>query len=171
MAETKIYIDDHVDKRLREAAMIRFGYGRGSISNAVEEAIVQWLRREAIIKKRLDAIANFAKKDKNTIAVIVFGSYARKERDYVDIDVAVLVEKPQANIHALANYIPLSEDYRDKIFDIVMLNGLPLDVQRKVLNEGEAIYVKDTKKLYDYSIGVINRWSDYSHRFYTMLNK
>jgi hypothetical protein len=51
MAETKIYIDDNVDKKLREEAMARFGYGRGSISSAVEEAIVQWLRRDGIIGK------------------------------------------------------------------------------------------------------------------------
>jgi hypothetical protein len=36
MAETKIYIPDSLDAQRREAAMRKFGYGRGSISRAVE---------------------------------------------------------------------------------------------------------------------------------------
>lgn len=51
MAETKIYIADDIDMKLRELAMERFGYGRGSISSAVEEAIVQWLNKQYAIKK------------------------------------------------------------------------------------------------------------------------
>ena len=39
MAETKAYLPDSLYAQLRGFAMKRFGYGRGSISRAVETAV------------------------------------------------------------------------------------------------------------------------------------
>ncbi len=170
MAETKIYIDDNVDKKLREEAMARFGYGRGSISSAVEEAIVQWLRRDGIIRKRLDAIVDMAKKDNGVIAVLLFGSYARKEHDYVDVDVALLLEKDAASSDERLSYSNAEGGYEDHLVDLSILNKMPLDAQSKILNEAEILYVRDKAKLYDYSIDVIGRWSDFKPRLEATLN-
>ena len=40
----KIYLDDELERRFRKASMETYGYGRGSISKAAEEAIRRWLR-------------------------------------------------------------------------------------------------------------------------------
>ena len=56
MAETKIYIADEVDSQLRENAMKRFGYAKGSISKAVEEAVVQWLMKIDKINGKINTI-------------------------------------------------------------------------------------------------------------------
>ncbi len=45
MAEIKIYLSEPLDKRFRKAAMDVFGYGRGSISKAAEEAFLQWCQK------------------------------------------------------------------------------------------------------------------------------
>lgn len=39
----KIYINDELERRFRKASMETYGYGRGSISKAAEEAIRRWL--------------------------------------------------------------------------------------------------------------------------------
>jgi len=39
----KVYIDEELEQRLRKTAMEVYGYGRGSISRAVEDAIRRWL--------------------------------------------------------------------------------------------------------------------------------
>ena len=36
-------IDARLERRFRELAMRRFGYGRGSLSRAMEEAVVRWI--------------------------------------------------------------------------------------------------------------------------------
>ena len=43
MKGLKIYIDEEVEKRFRKMSMEIYGYGRGSISRAAEEAIRRWL--------------------------------------------------------------------------------------------------------------------------------
>lgn len=36
-------IDDKLERRFRELAMKRFGYGKGALTRAVEEAILRWI--------------------------------------------------------------------------------------------------------------------------------
>jgi|GEM_PF-1258281 predicted nucleotidyltransferase len=162
MAETKIYIADEVDARLRELAMERFGYGRGSISSAVEEAIIQWLNTQLEIKNKIKAITDAAEKDKHVIAILLFGSYARKERNYRDIDIAILIDNETKSFDELNKYSVTGNSIN---FDISILNDLPLNVQRRVLNEAKVIHVKDKSKLYDYSVRIAEKWSDYEYRF------
>ena len=169
MAETKIYIDDAVDRKLREEAMARFGYGRGSISSAAEEAIVQWLRRNGIIKKRLDSIVKKAKGNRSVVAVMLFGSYARREHDYMDVDVAILLEKGTDKRRTLSVGSELADRHEDGLIDVSVLNDMPLDSQSKVLNDAEVLYVSDKAKLYKYSIGVVGRSSDFKARVDAML--
>ncbi|MFQ5951226.1 MAG: hypothetical protein ACE5KH_03980 [Candidatus Geothermarchaeales archaeon] len=43
MGSIRFQISDELESRFRERAMRRFGYGRGSLSRAAEEAILRWL--------------------------------------------------------------------------------------------------------------------------------
>ena|SRR2546425_12312339 len=42
MAELKIYLPDSLNEKFRRIAMSVYGYGRGSLSKAAEEAITRW---------------------------------------------------------------------------------------------------------------------------------
>ena len=42
MGEMKIKIDDILENKFRKLAMRRFGYSKGSISNAAKEAVKNW---------------------------------------------------------------------------------------------------------------------------------
>lgn len=169
MAETKIYISDEIDKRLREHAMKKFGYGRGSISNAAEEAIAQWLLKESAIKNKLNIIKEMAKMDKDVIAVLLFGSYARKEQNYRDVDVALVIKDGKKSEQKLFDYLKAVDSVENKIIDIVIFGSLPLEMRRRVLNEADILYVSDSSKLYDKSIETIKAWGEYSHMFNIML--
>lgn len=39
----KVQIDEKVERKFRELAMRRFGYGKGSLSEAAEEAFLMWI--------------------------------------------------------------------------------------------------------------------------------
>ena len=48
MRELKIYLSDQLNERFRKVAMETFGYGRGSISKAAEEALLQWCDKKSL---------------------------------------------------------------------------------------------------------------------------
>jgi len=52
VAGIKVYVRDEVEEKFRRLAMMVYGYGRGSISKAAEEAFLQWMmQHEAMLKE------------------------------------------------------------------------------------------------------------------------
>ena len=163
MAETKVYISDSLDAQLRERAMKRVGYGRGSISRAGETAVTQWLATEGAVQSALDAITEKAKGDQNVAAVILFGSYARKEPDFRDVDVALVLRTPRkSDLLAFETAVADLGAFQRVRFEILALDALPLDLQSRVLNEGKVLYVKDDEELRAVAAGVAEKWSDFA---------
>lgn len=39
----RVKIDQKIERKFREAAMKKFGYGKGALSKAAEEAILKWI--------------------------------------------------------------------------------------------------------------------------------
>ena len=39
----RVQIDDKLERKFREKAMKKFGYGKGALSKAAEEAILNWV--------------------------------------------------------------------------------------------------------------------------------
>ena len=44
MVELKIYLSNSLNEKFRRAAMNAYGYGRGSLSKAAEEALTEWCK-------------------------------------------------------------------------------------------------------------------------------
>ena len=52
MGELKIYLSEDLKKEFKKRSMETFGYGRGSISKAAEEAIQRWTsERETLMRE------------------------------------------------------------------------------------------------------------------------
>lgn len=43
MAGIRLHVNEELEKKFREVAMRRFGYGKSSLTRAAEEAIQKWL--------------------------------------------------------------------------------------------------------------------------------
>jgi len=54
MAGIKVYVRDEVEEKFRRLAMMVYGYGRGSISKAAEEAFVHWMTQYEAVLKEVD---------------------------------------------------------------------------------------------------------------------
>ncbi|MEM2897290.1 MAG: hypothetical protein QW265_00740 [Candidatus Bathyarchaeia archaeon] len=39
----KVQIDEEIERRFRELAMKKFGFGKGSLSEAAQEALLRWI--------------------------------------------------------------------------------------------------------------------------------
>ena len=159
--ETKIYVSDDVGARWKELAMKRFGYGRGSISRAAEEALALWIGAEERIERILGEFVSAAKNDARVSALLLFGSYARKER-YNDIDVAVVVGDRVGSRERLAVVSEFEKRVPEGVrVDISVFNSLGVDVKSSILSEGIVLYSKDRSVVYDLSSEVIKQNSDF----------
>lgn len=164
--EIKAYIDDNVGKELRMAAMKRFGYFKGSISNAVEEAVIQWLSRNKSIEERLQNILKKAEMDKRVIAILLFGSFAGGKTNYRDIDLAFLLSDKSDELSTLSEYEDFIENPK---FDMSCLNSLAVGVKKEVLASGKILLCKDKSKLYDFMISTLKEWEDFKHVYELMV--
>ncbi|MEM0087024.1 MAG: nucleotidyltransferase domain-containing protein [Candidatus Micrarchaeaceae archaeon] len=155
--DTKIYIDDRVAEKWRELAMKRFGYGRGSISKAAEEAIVMWVENEEKIDAALQKLKEIAEKEKGVAALLLFGSYARKE-PYHDVDIAIVAP-------GIANRIAMLERFERLVpehpkFDFVIFDDMPLNMKSRMLSECKLIYARRGFDIKELAAELLQKWSD-----------
>ena len=156
--EIKAYINDQVGEELRKGAIARFTYFKGSLSNAVEEAVIQWLRRNERIAERLKVLIEKAATDNEVVAIFMFGSYVKKKTDYRDVDFAFLLRDQAREIPVLAKYDDLEGN---PTFDISCLNSLGTMIKQEVLEHGTILLCKDDTALYDFSEHTIREYSDF----------
>jgi predicted nucleotidyltransferase len=134
-----------------------------SIGESLTESINMWTNKNKEILDGLEEIIRVAKNDKEIVAVILFGSYARDESDFRDVDVALLFKNENIDYPKKA-----ADYYSSNIFDISILNRLPLNVASRVLEDGRPIYVSDWSALKEFSIKVIRDWEEFKP-LYNML--
>ncbi|MGC8533810.1 MAG: nucleotidyltransferase domain-containing protein [Candidatus Parvarchaeum sp.] len=161
MKGIKVYIDDDIDKSIRKIAMERFGYGKGSLSKAVEASIAQWIVSINYIDKILKNIKEKAEKDKNIIAVYLFGSYVNGDKYFDDIDIAFLVKdetKFDKSVYRIY----------DKL-DISVMQELPLNIQMRIFENGKLIVVNQNSELLDYYFKCFEKWEDFKDTFYDII--
>ncbi|MEE8167418.1 MAG: nucleotidyltransferase domain-containing protein [Candidatus Hydrothermarchaeales archaeon] len=114
------------------------------------------------IKDQIQKLTKKAKKDKDILAVILFGSYVRDEASR-DIDVCLVVAPSREETVNLAKK---GLEYIGKFdLDIHTYQELPLYIQIRVLKEGKVLLCKDEDALYDISIKTSRYFEDYYPRY------
>ncbi len=127
-----------------------------SMGAALTEAIFAWVNKSSEILNGIDNVVKKARLDSEIIAIILFGSYARQEKDFRDVDIALLLKEPiKAGIKKASEY------WVSDIFDVSILNSLPLNVASRVLEEGKVLYVSDMESLQKFSNKIARDWSDF----------
>lgn len=141
--------------------MKRFGYGRGSISRAAEEALQFWVLREEKIEHMLQDMVSVCEGESRILALMIFGSYARMEL-YRDLDIAVVLQKTEERISNLKLLSIFEKVIPDGLeVDLNIFNDLSIEIRSRILTEGKVVYVRDMNSLYDVSIEVIQEKSDF----------
>ncbi|VVB60155.1 Uncharacterised protein [uncultured archaeon] len=108
--------------------------------------------------KQLAPLLKRAKKDKDIVAVMLFGSAARGEK-YRDIDVALVL---RAGIDS-GSMFDKRLDYLGEFsnLDIQIFNQLPLYIRQRILKEGKILLQNDTDALYDIAFDTIRAYEDF----------
>jgi len=114
-----------------------------------------------------DAIVKKAKKDKDILAVILFGSFARKEPHH-DIDVClVLYPKKHAKLSLSRKKLEYLTDFNKT--DIQVYQQLPIYIRARILKEGKVLFCKNEDTLYDIAFETIKDFNDFEPRYKTYL--
>lgn len=110
--------------------------------------------------KIFDGIIARAKRDGNILAVIVFGSFARKEK-YSDIDVCLVLKQKTEPLKMSKIKLGYLKDFSS--FDIQIFQQLPLYIRIRILKEGKILFCGNVDMLYDMAFTAIKEFGDYKH--------
>ncbi|MBI2673644.1 nucleotidyltransferase domain-containing protein [Candidatus Woesearchaeota archaeon] len=120
--------------------------------------------KEIVGKRFYDSI----KKDKEVIAVFLFGSYARGEK-YRDIDLCIILDKKYNNLRMAKKRLKYSSLVPTNI-DIQVFQQLPVYVRKRVLREGRRLLCKNEDMLYDIAFATIKEFGFYKKIYDAYLN-
>jgi predicted nucleotidyltransferase len=114
------------------------------------------------IKEQIEKVVNYARCNKNIIALYIFGSLGtEKERPTSDIDLAMLFRNNPSLSEELKIESDISQIFGRDDIDIVNLNKAPIDMCHQVLYTGELLYCADEIALADFKERVFNIYGDY----------
>lgn len=117
------------------------------------------------MKPKIKKIVDKIKRNKEVMAIMLFGSYARKRiTPLSDIDLCIMLDKKYKindMVKKRLNYLTYAPDK----FDIQVFQLLPLYVRIKVLKEGKILYSKDTRKIYDFAYQTIKEYERFKPRY------
>ncbi|TRZ54960.1 nucleotidyltransferase domain-containing protein [archaeon] len=116
--------------------------------------------------KIFDDIINKAGKDENILAVIVFGSFARKEK-YSDIDICLVLKRKMEPLKMSKIKLGYMKDFPS--FDIQIFQQLPLYIRIRILKEGKILFCSNMDMLYDMAFSTIKEFGDYKHIYNSYL--
>jgi len=115
-----------------------------------------------VSKNHLNMIVEEVKNDSEMLALILFGSTARKD-NYKQSDVYIcLVLMPRSFTPKELSQKKLAY-LKSFILDIQVFQQLPLYIKRRVLKEGKILHCKDDDALYDLSFTVIREFADFEN--------
>ena len=118
------------------------------------------------IKQKIEELLEKAKKDKEILAVIIFGSFARGEK-FEDIDVCLVMGKNYDLVKAGKMRIELSS-LSDK-FDVHIFQQMPLYVRARIFREGKLIFCRDRGALFDVSFETAREYEDFKPIYYSQI--
>ncbi len=104
------------------------------------------------------------KKDKQIIAVLLFGSYITNRPYARDIDICLVLDKKYSNKEMTEKRIKYYGSLPDK-FDIQIFQQLPLYIRKRILEHGKVIFCNDEDKLYGIAYATIKEYDQFRSKY------
>lgn len=109
--------------------------------------------------KKLREIVKRVERDREALAVILFGSYARGE-GFTDIDVCVALKPMRFDaLHLSKKRLMYLSAFPN--IDIQIFQQLPLAIRVRILREGKVEFCKDQDLLYDLALSTMRDFADF----------
>jgi hypothetical protein len=117
--------------------------------------------------KVLKMIKEKARKDKDVLGIIVFGSYARKEsKHFSDIDVCIVLQPKKFDNLFMTNkkleYLDIAPDK----YDIQIFQQLPIFIKVRIFKDGRLLLNKDYDAMFNVAINTIKEFELFKKHYY-----
>lgn len=115
--------------------------------------------KPTIFMKKLKQLIDKARKDKDVLAVSIFGSFARGEK-HKDIDICIFLKqkKKYDNSKMTDKRLKYLSDFD---FDIHIFQQLPLYIRHRILKEGKILFCENEDNLYDLAYLTAKEYEDF----------
>lgn len=119
------------------------------------------------MRKELSKIVERVMKDRDVLAVMLFGSYARGEK-FSDIDICIVMLPKSFNALFLSKKrLEYLTDFPE--YDVRIFQQLPLYVRMRVLKEGKIIFCRNEDTLYDLAMKTVREFEYFKPVYFTYL--
>jgi len=108
-----------------------------------------------------------AENDGEVVAVLVFGSYARRE-EHRDIDVCLVLDKKYSNLNMSKKKLKYSSILSSKS-DVHVFQQLPIYIRKRILKDNKVVLCKDEDFLYEIALSTIKEFEFYKKIYYNYL--
>ncbi len=115
-----------------------------------------------IIKNRLEQIVENVKRDKDVLAIFLFGSFVN-DKKFRDVDVCLVLAKRPSNIEMSRKRLEYLAKFPE--FDIQIFQQLPIFIRIRILKEGTCLYCKNEDLLYDLAFKTIREFEDFKPHY------
>ncbi|CDF59150.1 type VII toxin-antitoxin system MntA family adenylyltransferase antitoxin [Thermobrachium celere] len=113
------------------------------------------------IESKIQNLIDFFKNRDEIEAVFIIGSYGTEfQMEDSDIDFAILFNREVDILTELEIEANISDILKFDNIDLVNLKKAPITLQKKTINEGREIYVRDFNRFCDYIEYVYKRFRD-----------
>jgi len=117
--------------------------------------------------KELEKIVEKARKDTDVLAVILFGSYSRKElKSLSDVDVCIVLQPRKFDNLFMTNkrleYLDLVPDR----YDIQIFQQLPVFIRVRILKDGKLLLDKDYNLMFKVALNTIKDFDLFRKHYY-----
>lgn len=115
----------------------------------------------------LEKIKDKAAEDEDVLAVMVFGSYARKEcKPSSDVDVCIVLRPRELENLFMSNkkleYLGLVSDR----YDVQIFQQLPVFIRKRILEHGKIVLNKDYDVMFEVALDTIQEFDSFKKHFY-----
>ena len=102
------------------------------------------------------------RQDEDVLAVFLFGSVARKEQTPLsDMDICLVLMPQSTPFEPLALSRKRLDYLKHTLLDIQIFQQLPLYVRRRVLKEGQVLFVRNETLLYELAFRTAQAFEDF----------
>ncbi len=122
---------------------------------------IREFRGEKSMETEINRVVNELKSYPKVIAIVLFGSYARKKiKPLSDIDIAVILSDKSLEAEI--------SSFSSNILDIVVFFRLPLYIQFEVLKYGKTLFVRDEKYFFEIKRKILRDYLEMSYLYERM---
>jgi predicted nucleotidyltransferase len=119
-------------------------------------------------ERQLERLVALARDDRAVLAVLLFGSRARGDHHAgSDVDVCLVLAPARRDAGVIGHILLTYASTVD--LDVQVFERLPLYVRRRVLREGQVLFVRDEDALYDVAFRTVRAYESFRPHYQAYL--